>query len=199
MEPANRRPASLAGSVPLPANSTVTDEQAAAGSRQPGPCGEGATYAAVLAGSVAQSQPSGPIKPTAMDSDPSEPGVLMETTNTRMSSDKSGRLGVMPNGTTSNAQVANACLPAGERPNKTSIFTSGVSDTRSFLAWLRASCPGGLMAQLRGEKLMVVPSAVDGFSRCQCAAVPWWERRCEFPHLHAPRGPLCATSGEEPG
>jgi len=51
-----------------------------------------------------------------------------------------------PDGNTPNAQVANDCLPAGERPNKTPIFISGVSDTSYFLAWLRAFCPGGLMA-----------------------------------------------------
>ena len=43
------------------------------------------------------------------------------------------------------------------------IFISGVTDTRAFLAWLRASCPGGLTAQLKSEKLMVVPSTADGF------------------------------------
>jgi len=80
-----------------------------------------------------------------------------------MASDMSGPLSGMPDGTTSNAQVANACLPAGERPNKMPIFISGFSDTRSFLAWLRASCPGSLMAQLKGEKLMVVPSTADEF------------------------------------
>jgi len=69
----------------------------------------------------------------------------------------------MPNGTTSNAQVANACLPAGQRPNKTPIFISGATDTRAFLAWLRAFCPGGLLAQLKSENLMVVPSTADGF------------------------------------
>jgi len=68
----------------------------------------------------------------------------------------------MPDGATSNAQVANACLPAGQRPNKKPIFISGVSDTRAFLAWLRAYCPGGLMAQLKSERLMVVPSNADG-------------------------------------
>jgi hypothetical protein len=47
----------------------------------------------------------------------------------------------MPVGTTSNAQVAGASLPAGERSNKTTIFISGVNETRAFLAWLRASCP----------------------------------------------------------
>jgi len=31
----------------------------------------------------------------------------------------------MPDDTTSNAQVAKACLQAGERPNKTVIFISG--------------------------------------------------------------------------
>jgi len=98
-----------------------------------------------------------------MDSDPSEPGVSVETTNRRKSIDMSGPLTVMPDGTTSNAKVPNACLPAGERPNQTPIFISGFSDTRSFLAWLRASCPGGLMAQLKGEKLTVVPSTADGF------------------------------------
>ena len=74
----------------------------------------------------------------------------------------SGPLSDMPDGTTSNAQVANTCLPAGERTNKTPIFISGVSDDRSFLVWLRASWPGSLTAQLKGEKLMAVPSTADG-------------------------------------
>jgi hypothetical protein len=163
MEPAHRRPAPSAGPAPLPANSSATSEQAADSSRQPGPSGRGATYAAVLAASVAPSQPSGTLKPTAMDSDSSEPGVSMVTPNRRMSSNVSGPLSGMPDGTTANAQVANACLPAGQRTNKTPIFISGVSNTRSFLAWLRASCPGGLKTQLKGEKLMVVPSTADGF------------------------------------
>jgi hypothetical protein len=59
--------------------------------------------------------------------------------------------------------VANTCLPAGERPNKTPIFISGVRDTCAFLAWLQASCPGGLTAQLKAEKLIVVPSTGNGF------------------------------------
>jgi hypothetical protein len=69
----------------------------------------------------------------------------------------------MPNGTTNRAQVDNTCLPAGELPNKTPIFISGARDTRAFLAWLRAACPGGLTAQLKAEKLMVVPFTADGF------------------------------------
>ena len=75
----------------------------------------------------------------------------------------SGPLSGTPDGTTHHAHVAKDCLPAGQRPNKTPIFILGVSDTRNFLAWLWASCPGDLMAQLKGEKLMVVPSTADGF------------------------------------
>jgi hypothetical protein len=67
----------------------------------------------------------------------------------------------MPAGTTVNAHVAS--LPAGERCNKTPIFISGVDDTRAFLAWLRASCPCKLTAQLKAERLVVVPANADGF------------------------------------
>ena len=110
---------------------------------------------AVLAGSVASFQPSGPLKTTAMDS---EPAVSSETVNGRTSSDMSWPMSDKPGGTTTSAQVTNTCLPAGERPNKTNIFISGVRDTRAFLAWLRRSCPGGLTAQHKAEKMMVVPS-----------------------------------------
>ena len=98
-----------------------------------------------------------------MDSDPSETVVFSKTVNRRMSSDMSGPLSDMPDGTTINAQVANNCLPAGERPNKTPIFILGFPDTRSFLAWLRSNCPGGLAAKLKAEMLMVVPLTTNGF------------------------------------
>ena len=75
-----------------------------------------------------------------MDSDPFESAVSTETVNRRMSSDMSMPLSDKPDGTTPNAQVANTCLSAGERPNKTPIFISGLRDTRAFLAWLRGSC-----------------------------------------------------------
>ena len=163
MEPANRRPAPGAGSFTLPATSAVTGELAAPGSRKPGPSGVGATYATVLSGSVAPSQPSGTLKPTAKDSDSSESGVSMETSERRMSQGMSGSLSGTPDGTTTHAHVSTACLPAGQRPNKTPIFISVVSNTRAFLAWLRASRPGGLVAQLKAERLMVVPSNADGF------------------------------------
>jgi hypothetical protein len=163
-ETANRRPAPSEGSAPLPPSAPeVTGEQAASCGRQLGPPESCVTYAAVLAGTVAPFQPSGTIKSKAMDSDPSESAVSPETANRRMSSDMSGPLSDMPIGTTNRAQVANTCLPAGERPNKTQIFISDARVTRAFLSWSRAACPGGLSAQLKAEKLMVVPSTDDGF------------------------------------
>jgi hypothetical protein len=162
-EPANRGPAPGAGSAPLPANSTVTAEKAAVGSRQLVSPEGGVTYADALAGSVAPFQPSGSLKPTAIGSDLSEPAVSFETANRRMSEDMSGPLSDKPDGTTPIAQVTNTCLPAGERPNKTPIFISGASDTRGFVAWLRASCPGGLTAQSKGENLMFAPATADAF------------------------------------
>jgi hypothetical protein len=94
----SRRPAPSAGCAPLPAFTLVTGQQAALGSRQLGPPEVGATYAAALAGPVAPSQPSGSLKPTAVDLDMSEPAVSSETANRRMSNDMSGPLSDMPHG-----------------------------------------------------------------------------------------------------
>ena len=116
-----------------------------------------------MAGSVASYQPSGPRKPTAVDSEPSEPAVSTETVNRRMSSDMFGLLSDKSDGTTTSAKVNNNCLPAGELPNKTPIFISGLCVTRAFLAWLLASYLGGLTAQLKAEKLMVDPSTSNSF------------------------------------
>ena len=116
-----------------------------------------------------------------------------------MSSNMSGPLSDKPDGITPKAQVNNTCLPAGKRPNKTSIFISGVRDTRAFLAWLRASSPGGLTAQHKADKLMVVPSNTNSFRAAVSALRSLDGGGCEFPQLHVPGGPLCATSGEETG
>ena len=80
-----------------------------------------------------------------------------------MSSDMTGPLSDTPAVTTLYAHVATTCVPAGERPNKTPVFILGISDTCSFLVWLRASYLSGLTAQLEVEKLMIVPSTADGF------------------------------------
>jgi hypothetical protein len=75
-----------------------------------------------------------------------------------------GPLCGMPDGTTQSAQVAtNSAAPAAERQNKTPIYVSGVKDTRGFLTWLRASFHSGLSAQIKGEKLMLVPRTAEGF------------------------------------
>jgi hypothetical protein len=111
----------------------------------------------------------------------------------------SGPLSGKPDGATPHAQVANTFLRAGERPNKTPTFITCVSDARSFLAWLLASCPGGLTVQVKGEKLMVVPSPSDGFRAVVSALRSLDRGGCDFPQLHAPGGPLCAASGEELG
>jgi hypothetical protein len=74
-EPANRRPAHTAGAALLLVTSSVTGEQAATCSRQLVPPEGGVTYAAALAGPVTPIQRSGSLKPTAMDSDPSESAV----------------------------------------------------------------------------------------------------------------------------
>ena len=79
-------------------------------------------YAAALAGPVAPFQPDGLPKPTAMGSEPSEPAVSSETLNRRISGDISGHLSNKPDGTTTHTQMTGACLPARERPNKTSII-----------------------------------------------------------------------------
>ena len=63
MEPANRGTAPGAGSLYLTATSSTTGEQAAPGSRQPGPSGVGATYAALLAASSHRTSQGGRSSP----------------------------------------------------------------------------------------------------------------------------------------
>jgi hypothetical protein len=93
----------------------------------------------------------------------SESAASTEAAKRRMSSDMTGPQSGTPDGTPTRAQVTNTFLPAEQRPNKRLIFIAGYTDTRSFLAWLRSSCPGGLTAQRKGENFMVVPSTADGF------------------------------------
>jgi hypothetical protein len=101
----------------------------------------GMTSAAVAAVPIAPQLPSGPLKPLAKGSDPFEPAVSSETALRRMSDDMSGPLSGMPVGTTTIAHVATTSVPAGQRPNKTPIFITGVTDTRGFLIWLRGVLP----------------------------------------------------------
>jgi hypothetical protein len=141
----------------------ATGEQAASGGRHLVSPEGGATYAAITAATVATQQPSGPLMPKAKGSDPSEHAVSQETAPRRTSSDVSGPMSGVPVGTTTNAHVDSASLPAGERSNKTPIFITGVDGNRAFLAWLQASCPSKLTAQLKAERLAVVPATAEGF------------------------------------
>ena len=131
MESANRRPAPGAGFLPQPTNTAVMGGKDASSSRQPRPSGVGATYSAVLAGSVSTFQPNGTFKPTAMDSDSYEPGVSTEISERHMSPDLSGPLSDTPDGTTDHAHVANAFFPAGQRPKRKPIFIAGVTPVAS--------------------------------------------------------------------
>ena len=103
MEPVNRRATPVAGSLPLPAPSVVKGEPTASGSPQPDLSGVGATYGAVLSASVSQSQLSGTLKLTVMDSDTSDSRVSTETSERRSSHNMSGPLSDTPNGTTMHA------------------------------------------------------------------------------------------------
>jgi len=104
-----------AWSAPLHATSTgARGEQAASDGRQLRFPEGGASYASV---SAAPHKPTGPIKPTAKSSDPSEPTAYSEMAPGRMSNDVSGPMSGMPVGTTS-AHLANPWLLAGKRPNK---------------------------------------------------------------------------------
>jgi hypothetical protein len=192
-DPAIRRPAPGAGSAPRPVSPVkVTCEKPASGGRQLG-SPEGATsYAAVVAAPVAPHPPSGPRTPTAKGLDLSEPAGSSEPATRRMSDDISGPMSGMPTGTTSATHVATTCVPAGERPNKTPIFITVVADTREFLACLRASGSCALTAQLKAEKLMVVPSAADGFRATVSALRPLTRGRVwVFTLSHFQRTALC--------
>ena len=123
LEPVARRPA------PAPVG-----EKAASGARHLGSFEGAATYATVPAASATPQQPGGPLKPTAKGLIPTKPTVPTEAAPQRTTDCVSGSISGMQVDTTTSAHAANACLPTGERPNKTHIFISGVGDTRPFLA-----------------------------------------------------------------
>jgi hypothetical protein len=164
-EPASRRhaPGHLFDDGPEAQGTTC--ELAALGSRQLGPTEGRLACATVVAGVASSQQSSGPHKSPAKGIDHSAPAASPEADTRRMSlGDMSGPLCGMPDSTTKNAQaVSNSAAPAAERQNETPIYVSGVTDTRGFLAWLRASCQSGLSAQIKGKKLMLVQRIAEGF------------------------------------
>jgi hypothetical protein len=53
--------------------------------------------------------------------------------------------------------------PAGERRKKTLVFVSGVRNPRKFLECIRAKSASKLLAQMKGEILLLMPETADGF------------------------------------
>jgi len=102
-----------------------------------------------------------------------------------------------PNGFTPDTQKKNSSTPGVEGSTQAPIITSGMTDTRYFLIWLKASCPSVLWTKLRGENFMVVPATADGIRGTgQCSAILRRGYGCEFPCL-AHTEPLCMTIGKD--
>jgi hypothetical protein len=75
----------------------------------------------------------------------------------------SGFLNVAPTDTTVSAKKKKVFLLA-ERSNKTPGNESGVRNARRFPDWIRAKSASNLVAQMKGEMLMLVlPDTDDGF------------------------------------
>jgi hypothetical protein len=93
------------------------------------------------------------------------------------SGDLSGPLNVAPDGVTSPIVQVNKCVPAGERRNKTPVCISGMKDEHRFLDWIRSKSASKLLAQMKGEILMLLQV---GRHLCRPRAgwclheQPWW-------------------------
>jgi hypothetical protein len=164
-EPHARRTAPSALAVEASAAVCAADELTAGTSRQPRPMEGRPAYAAVVVGRAAPRQENGPLKPTAKVSGTTEPAASPEAEFRPTSlADVSGPLSGMPAGTNPDNPIeTTTVIPAGEQHNRTPIYVSGVTDSRGFLAWWRDSCPSGLSAQIKGERLTLVPKKADVF------------------------------------
>jgi hypothetical protein len=69
----------------------------------------------------------------------------------------------VPIGTTSTTAQLDKVVPPGERRNKTPVYVSGVKNTLKFLEWIRAKSESKLVAQIKGEILMLMSETADGF------------------------------------
>ena len=173
MEPAPRRQATelplearkaQSGQEAMGAQDSSLGEQSTKCARQPGSARVDVAYAGVVAGLLAtnkksfvdghpaaSNQPSGSSTPSAKGVAQSVPVDSMESTNMRPvgpSSNGSGSQGDTPFGTTLTAAQADKVVPPGERKNKTPVYVTGVSNTRSFLRWLQGETGGNGTAQM---------------------------------------------------
>jgi hypothetical protein len=135
-EPVSRRPAPGGLFEHGPEAQGTTGELAAQSSRQLGSSEGRLAYATVVAGVASQQKPSGPHKSTAEGSVSAEHPASRETAIRRMYlGDMSGPLCGMPDGATTNAQVAtSSAAPYASGKKKTTIYVTWVKDTRGFPA-----------------------------------------------------------------
>jgi hypothetical protein len=120
-------------------------------------------YAEVIAGRAIPHPSSGPLKPIAKGSAHANSAVSSKTALRRNSSELPGHLSGMPAGATFLQAHEINVVPAGQKRKKTPIVITGVSDTRGFSAWLRATCRSSFTAQIKAERLVLVPETADGF------------------------------------
>jgi hypothetical protein len=108
------------------------------------------------------------LKPTGKGSgNVSAPAASREASKRRTSSDLledvSGLLNDAPVYTISTAQVEKEVSPPGKRSNKTLVYVTGVRNTRRLPEWIHAKSGSRIVAQMKGEYLMLVPETADGF------------------------------------
>jgi hypothetical protein len=167
LEPATRRPATLpkpgVSSAPLPTQAKGTPPQAPEKcmGEQPETSGRQLSYAEAT-------KPSGTLKPTAKETGTAAVAAASKDAAHRHKSagpsgSVLGPLSGKPEGTNFTAAQVEGRVPPGERSNKTPVYVSGVSNTRKFLEWIREKTARKLLAQMRGETLMLVPETEDGF------------------------------------
>jgi hypothetical protein len=112
--------------------------------------------------------PSVTLKLTAKGtSNAPAPAASMETASRRTSpgalGDVSGPLSVAPIGTTSATVQANKVIPHGRATQQNPGVSVRGEKTRRFLEWIRAKSGRKLVAQMKGEILMLVPKTADSF------------------------------------
>ena len=200
----------------MDAQDSSVGEQSTKCARQPGSAGVEVAYAGVVAGQLAASkkslvdghpaasnQTSGSSTPSAKGAAQSVPVDSMESTNrcpAGPSSNGSGSQGETPCGTTTTAAQADLVVPPGERKNKTPVYITGVSNTRSFLRWFQGKTGGNGTAQMRDESLVLVPDMARLLPGYHYRFVVHREREgCVFSHLLPPRGPDGEAPREESG
>jgi hypothetical protein len=110
----------------------------------------------------------GPPKLTAKGTgSPSVPVATKEAAQRRTSpgapGDVAGPTGGSHTSTTPTSAKVEKVVPPGERRNKTPVYVSGVKNPCRLLEWVRTKSATKLVAETKGEYLMLVPECADGF------------------------------------